>query len=543
MLHPRLTAVGWFVLGGLVATFVFVYSVGPSKPAPPQPAPARVPGDDEVAEEHAPAKPAAPQPPPAPRPAFRAPAVHTAPAGSRVGVWRPRLVVGDPDRNWAVLWSRAAAAGEGPHLGRPASLTPADGGPAVTIPAEPAPAAEPVQHAQQTLRLPADLRPGRYALAINGLDCGAVEVVPARARPQVKQLKPGDDADELERALRDHDVELLPGRYVFSRAVHLPAGRRITGWGAHIFRTPDGDYGERMFVGGADCTLTGLTLHPWYLAFHSNPAVQGLVLDRVTLASGILGYGYDAALVRDCVFDGGYNPAAPSGLYLRCRFVGGAPTSALRFDGQYPGNTAVIDCTFERTRDALVVNTNHGSFTDNLIHNLRAYGIVGGANGNEVCSAEGDAANECSRNLYWMPRVLGCNSPLFWTSTTRRDEFVYALEADGPSSIVLSGWGGAEISGCRFVSYELRGGRLIIGQRDAAGNLVSGKVVRNSLQGWHVGPLVSSRMNQPIGQAWQYAPANAVCAFDADEAAANDLTGVVGVGASVAVTVWRASDR
>jgi hypothetical protein len=521
---PRPLTRPWVVPAGLAAlAAVVVATVGLA----PRPAPPLAPPPS--------------QPPPRVA-AFRAAKTTVAPNG-RPGVSRRRLVVGDPERSQLLLWSRDAAEQSGPPLDGPLALTPRDGGNAVTLTDVPFPAADPVPFAERAGAVPRNTKVGRYRLAVNGVDCGTVEVVkpPEKDRRfKPKTLPAGSSADDIEAALQLHDVELLPGRYEIERAIHLPPGRSITGYGAHLVRIPDGDYGERMFAGGQDCTVTGVTFHAVYLTFHAFPAATGLVLDRCTFASGIVGYGYEETVVRSCTFDGGTATYAPGGLYQACRFVGGRPASALMFSGAYPGNTAVVDCEFRATRDALVVQTNGGSFTDNLIHNLRAYNLAGAGNGNEICSAEGDPAFECSRNLYLGIWAIGCNSPLFWTSTQRRWEFVYGLDADGPTSICLAGWGGVEVTDCRFMNYELRGGRLLIGARNASGNLVSGQVLRNQFQGHH-GPLIPSRMNQPTGDAAAYAATTAVLAYDRDECAANDLSGVAGV--SVEVTVWKASVR
>lgn len=480
---------------------------------------------------------------PPPAPAVRGPAQlplagRAAVVTGRVGVSRVRLVPGDADRGWTAVWSRMAALG-GPPLGGPSTLTLTGGGDVVPVPFEPFPAAEPSAFFQQTVRVPSGTAPGPYDLAVNGVAAGTVEVRPPNERPKLVRLLPGATAQTLEAALERFDVELLPGVYYLGRAVRLPANRRLTGYGAHLFRNPDGDYGERMFVNGEDCTLTGLTLHPWYLALHGEYAVPGMVLRDCTLASGILGYGYADILVTGCDFAGGYAIYAPPGAYLGNRFTGGTPSSALLFYGSYPGNTCVVDCTFDKTRDALVVNTNAGSFTDNFIQNLHAYGLNNNQNGNEVCSAEGNPANECSRNLYVGVWVIGCCSPIGVAETTVRDNLWWTIDADGPSCLLIDGWGGVEVSGNTYANYELRGGRVVIGARAQDGNgaqtgeLVSGRVTRNVFLGRHTGQLIPSRLNQPTGTATAYGVKSAVVAFSAVEGAANDISDVAGPDGTV----------
>jgi hypothetical protein len=398
-----------------------------------------------------------------------------------VQTYRTRLTPGDPDRATTLLWSLAGVPPGDPTF-QPAN------GPAVRLAASSCargPWADPYARA---VTLPADAPPGRGWILFGTERAAEVEVL---ARPKARTTSTVTPASTspvaVEKILRDGKTCVLaPGRHVWGRAVTLPPGARVEAYGARITRLPDGDYGERMFVGGQDATILGATLEPAMLAFHADPAVTGLVLRDVTLVNGILGYGHGQCLFADCLFDRAGCLYAPPGLYARCRWRDNPAGAHAFWGGNYPGTLALVDCDFDGTGRGPCFGTNLGSVADCLFAGTTCRGINRDDNGNEIFLCEGqDSTKEYSRNLHVHTRVASCDSNLFQLGDCpARDNLFLDTVMDGGGGLWVAGGNDAPQTGNVTDGFELRGtGGITLGWTDGNGRVhgrgVAGNVWRN----------------------------------------------------------------
>ena len=409
---------------------------------------------------------------------------------------RTTLVPGDPLRDFTIAWSRDGLSGS-------FTLDPVDGSPSLFLQDKPVGANS--QHSEGFAGAPlvaVGTPPGAYTLNNEG-DLAAVTVVARPNRPAIR-LNPGTlclSAGCVQRMLdTGHDLILDPGTYYFDRAIRLPPGCTIRGHGARLVRLPDGDYGERMFIGGQDCTLEGLGLVPIWLAFHAPDVTTGLVLKDCTVFAGNFGYAYAEAYFENCLFDGGTMVVgAPHGHYRRCRWTRNPPdTNAFAVSGPCVGALVLEDCTFDDTDRGPVSRCLQGPVADNLIVGLRLRDIQRDQNGNEMVSAEGNGLHGFDRNLVIGTRVRNCDGNFFlpWDAPARGN-LVLDTVVRGGGGLWLGGVNDAEQSGNVYDQFELHDTDGIrLGWRDGHGRAhglgIAGNVIRNgAVLGFR-----PSRMNQ-----------------------------------------------
>jgi hypothetical protein len=182
------------------------------------------------------------------------------PAGPVV-LSRSTLTPGDPDRNWLNIHQR-----HGIPQGN-ASLVAPDGGVVALdrfmLGWRPWDGDEQYHSA---FRLPTAVAPKTYTLRVGGVNIGPVVVTPPKAaewtRVHPTWLSDQDDTDRIEEALADYDVELVPGTYRLDRAIRMPNGRTLRGFGATLTKRPNpADRFDCLVIPADGCTFQGLRVH------------------------------------------------------------------------------------------------------------------------------------------------------------------------------------------------------------------------------------------------------------------------------------------
>ena len=350
------------------------------------------------------------------------------------------------------------------------------------------------------VRVPADLR---FRKDVEEFDLGGVAVAvhkPPKAAA-VRYLSPGATAAEIEYRLRDgYDVELRPGLYRLTRVVHVPAGRTVRGYGAVLWRVPDGDYQERVFHPADRVTLEGLTVRgdgPSRYLFsggYEDPQVRA---ENVT--------------VRNCAFYDGtmlgeFNP--PGLLVEECRWVNSSagvvygPMLLLRccWEGMdllaRPGadpvtnpavllraskDVAVVDCDWRDVPQAVSSTGWWGPAERCLITGPVMGGLALKQNGCEGIAAEGAAAGDGFHdNMILHARYRGEGHFLNFWSAPARNNLVRDFTADGGVGVELAGYNGVEQTGNVICDGEIRGGCLMFATHGAGvrGNTAMNMLVR-----------------------------------------------------------------
>jgi hypothetical protein len=412
-----------------------------------------------------------------------------------------RLVAGDPDRSPAAVWSAAGGLRDGEYvlISKTGVRTPV---PRLSIPRAEFGGRWSTQW-HGAFRCPADLKPGDYLL-----DAGRGPEYPFRVVAASPLKKPKAlstvTADTLRAALTPGaDVRLPAGEFEVDGTVALPAAAcRLRGVpGATVLRPTlrPAEYNSRLFLGGKDFTLEGVTVvgpdgaSPWAQVFHAGPwsgspgedntgtTGTGFVLRDCTFRRANLGYNLSEPWVVDVTFENaGATDGGGSGLWVRPRFLG-LPVNvphAFRPRG-VAGNLAVYDAAFEGTdRGPCFL----GDVEDALFYGTRLRNIAGEENGSESFLAEGQYRFD--RVLILNTRSTGGAGPVVQieAGVTSRDCVVADFQVDGPGPTHLLG----ACTGWQLWTCEWRGGYLHFGPA-AAGN-----VARQASWHWR-GP---SRLNQ-----------------------------------------------
>ena len=414
------------------------------------------------------------------------PAASTAPL---VTVWRRRLIAGDPERDWTYCWTVDTMPGGWgpwqPDMG--ASLRPLKG-PAIELEAfwwRPYLTIEPFHLG---IRLPRDVgvAPGTYSLFVGDVAAGTIEVAAAALPAPSMSISPGTSADfagQLEKTLQRGNVVLHPGTYNLDRAIDVPAGRRLTGYGAQLVaprtRSQAGSIQFFHHVGDG-VTIAGITfLVPGNL-LSWDPAVRGLVFVDCEFRSHAWHTG---ALSRQGYYEdgGGTVPLlGPEGMLRSCRFTGGAVLWAEQgmilncdWDGRAAGRShsfvcngttgplAVIGIRMNDTDRGLVTRPLNGDlenalFTDVLLFNIRTE-----YNGCELVCAEGD--HDIKRCIYNKFQTNGCVGAAVFGSKMY-DCRVQGWMLDGCDMYFAPWWDEREVAYNRIWNCELRNGTFYMGK-------------------------------------------------------------------------------
>lgn len=435
--------------------------------------------------------------------------------------FRKTLVIGDPYRGWTLVWDR---------LGLPSgdfTVKAGDGYEEKLATFYPARTANAGGH-MRIVALPAGVPLGDASIV--GADGSLLPITVTAVRPQPDaQISTRHTAQDVAAALAyGCRVILAPGLHVWDQAVELPDGADIVGYGARVVRTSNGDYGERVFSGGRNATVRGVTFESLWLTFHSNPIVTGLVCIGCVFRSGLLGYGHTECFFQDCTFEGCNVTIAPPGLYLRPRFLRNSPGNAFSLWGPCVGQFAMIDAEFDGTDRGPVFNTNNGPVTDNLLVGLSCRNLTRDDNGNEIVMAEG--AHEYSRNLHIHTRVNNCDGHVFQMDAAAHDNGFFDTVQDGGGGFWLMGAGDRPQTGNVYDNFELRGGGITLGWRDNTGRTHGANTAKNVFRNGAILNYRPSRLNQGRHDPAYYARQAAILALQPKAGLLNTVENVDVVG-------------
>lgn len=331
-----------------------------------------------------------------------------------------------------------------------------------------------------TVTIPPAMKPGGYLLTVNGIDTGLRFTVAARRERARVTLSP-DTIDKIESVAPYSDVTLSPGLYTLTKALALPAGTRIYGYGATIQTSrPRGTgaaYEQLMFwPPAADLAFHGPTfLVANHILYGSPGQWANLHWNDCTFRptsryyAGVGRHDYRNSIYSNCTFD---RTAATvdGGLLLDCQWRGMvAPRGeghALTIDGGQ--SLCVARSRFDGTDRGPVLTDTTGPVRGVLITDLDLRGISRVDNGNELLLCESRNGREYSACVFHRGRVSGCSGDInLWNARVSSCVFNDWLLDD--ASIYFTGYGlqtGNVVTNCEF-----RGGGIYFAG-SAAGNTV-----------------------------------------------------------------------
>lgn len=408
-----------------------------------------------------------------------------------------QLVLGDPNRSLAYVWDIAGGL-DGPYVFH---------GPGGNVAVDWIRLARSSDgyknHFHGGFILPDDAPVGAYTLdAGTGANYSfTVSAAPA-SRPMFLAPDRTTAATITAKLALGYDVKLIGRFYEWDEPVVLPTTPcRLIGYGCSVFRRNNGDvndYRQRMFWGGKQFTLEGVTLYPYDIVFHAGAASGapgqddegdpdeftglGFVIKNCKFYDGNFGYIVRGARIEDCEFDRCSCNEAPSGLWLRNKFIGRAPAETWKLIQGSVGTTALIDNNFSDTDRGPCFDVA-ASVTDNLFLSTAVL-TRQCINGCESFVFESsDAGGEFSRNIVFNTRVSGNGvCPMFGAAAA--DNLFQDLYSDSPGGCIL--WGEHVQSGNQFFDCEWAGALQM------PGALAQGNTFTNC--GWRwLGP---SRGNQ-----------------------------------------------
>jgi hypothetical protein len=401
--------------------------------------------------------------------------------------FRQSLVLGDSDRDWTYVWSRAGALrtwAVGPNVG-PWTVA---GKPVATF-CHGATNADLWWHQSfhGGFRLPDGTKPGPVAA-----DCGG-GVLNLIAMPAPKRKAVTVPAGSPVAAVRDafakgnRYVTLAAGEHAWDSPLDL-AGypwAALRGYGATVRVLSNGAAYNPAIYPGPFCSVHGVTFVsdvPSQVFGLPNmatpPGALGVVAD-VTCKRVNFGWGFDAGLlVRNTRFQWcGVNNAVP-GMYLRCAFEG-SPGQGWWGGGPRIGNTAVVQASFIRCDRGLVLTTKDGDIGDNLFVNFDYLGCT--RPDGELFLVEGNGAGHAfDRNLIIGPHSTGCTGSLIQLDEIARGNLIWRPMQDecGGGIVLGSPWDDAQVpnkdvSGNAFEGMGAWKPRVVLGAR-AVGNTADG---------------------------------------------------------------------
>jgi hypothetical protein len=394
------------------------------------------------------------------------------PAGPVV-LSRSTLTPGDPDRNWLNIHQR-----HGIPQGN-ASLVAPDGGVVALdrfmLGWRPWDGDEQYHSA---FRLPTAVAPKTYTLRVGGVNIGPVVVTPPKAaewtRVHPTWLSDQDDTDRIEEALADYDVELVPGTYRLDRAIRMPNGRTLRGFGATLTKRPNpADRFDCLVIPADGCTFQGITFRGNQAVFFNDHGGRNTVVSDCEFIDCTMGYWNHGGelLVDRCTFIRAGPGIVTGGTFHRCTWAGRCASfhacHAWRCD-----RLAIIECSFADTdRGPGFVANWTDDFNDPFVCCLSVRNVVQGVGGSEVlgfeCKPSGGGLN---RGLFLHVRAESSGQVNFFAGTVR-DCLLRDFTLRGTDILFTAGRRSDEMTGNVVEESELNGGQIAFGPY-ASGNVV-----------------------------------------------------------------------
>lgn len=308
-------------------------------------------------------------------------------------LYRDTLYVGDPLRDFSVIWSRGDTANP-KNLGLVLSGDTGDldtvylRGQAGTFKATQPPLREGTQYESwhwKAFGLPAGIPPGKYEVVIAGrVKC-------------VTDVLVGKPAQSL---------ILAPGEY---QTLSLRTGSTIRGYGCTL---------SGKLTVSPNTAITGLTIDG-----NVTGSFDNVVFDSCTFRRGMIGPNLEtdrATLFKDCRFENYTVATISSGLFLRCVWVGRPALGGHNFCNERGTRLAVINGTFDDTDRGIIARPRWGDNSDNLYAGLWFKNIASTNNGDELLCVEGGPYS-FNRNLVFGIRANGCNGSVLLFNAKAND--------------------------------------------------------------------------------------------------------------------------
>jgi hypothetical protein len=391
--------------------------------------------------------------------------VKAAPSGPVI-LSRSTLTPGDSDRNWLTIWQRHGIPQGAGQLVAPdggivalerfmLGWTPWDGD----------------GQWHSAFRLPTAVAPKTYTLRVGGVSLGPVTVTPpkgtafARVWPTVPSDQ--DDTDRIEDALADHaTVELTPGTYRLDRAIRVPNGRTLRGFGAVLTKRPNpADRFDCLFVPADGVTFQGLTFRGNDACFFNDHGGRNVCVLDCRFTDCRMGYWAHGGelLVDRCEFVRASPGIVTGGTFHRCRWEGRDPgfhaCHAWRSD-----RLAIIECSFTDTdRGPGFVANWTDDFNDPFVCCLSVRNVVQGVGGSEVlgfeCKPSGGGLN---RGLFLHVRAESSGQVNFFAGTVK-DCLLRDFTLRGVDILFTAMRRSDEMTGNVVEESELNGGQVVFG--------------------------------------------------------------------------------
>lgn len=425
-----------------------------------------------------------------------------------VSVWRTELAVGDPLRDWTVIW-RAEGGLKGPFLlkkdGKTYPVSPEDFW--VGIPNEPLYA--------RGLRMPANTPAGTYELTNNGITIAGISIVQSKQNWNARKITPEEFSETaIENWLAGGLDEIIftPGVYLVKRTLNLPPDKRLTGYGgAKLVRTNmSGEYhNDRMFQASPRLTFVGLGFDTTSLLMHGDRPAPGIVFSECSLYQGALGFwaAADGLLVVGSVFNRASAGQPNGGLWLRCNFHGIGPSGYHAWaTNTLTSSCGLVDCIFDGTDRG---PQYRGACNAPLCRGLcvRNVGHIDG--GNEVLGGEGGAGSFVDRGVFFHHRYYNNEGDITWWDTTVSNSVFVDLAG---TDVAFYG-GFQNFTNNTLYGFEFRGGMGIQLGLHAKNNVLDQCNVLN---------YIPRRSNSFGSQPWRYdITGKAVISADGPDAITN----------------------
>jgi hypothetical protein len=389
---------------------------------------------------------------------------------------RSTLTPGDPDRDWLLVWHRhgiPAGLGELVSADRTLRLERFmlgwqhwDGD----------------EQYHSAFRLKAPAPAGDFALRVGNVSLGTVTVTPPRGGSRVvlspNPSQSADDSRWIEANLNSAAVvELSPGTYRLNRAVRVPPGRTLRGFGAVITKTPNpADRFDCLIVPADGCTFQGLTFRGNDACFFNDHGGRNVCVLDCRFVGCRMGYFAHAGelLVDRCEFVRASPGIVTGGTFHRCVWSGRDPgfhaCHAWRCD-----RLAIIECSFTDTdRGPGFVANWTDDFNDPFVCCLSVRNVVQGVGGSEVlgfeCKPSGGGLN---RGLFLHVRAESSGQVNFFAGTVR-DCLLRDFTLRGVDVLFTAMRRSDEMTGNVIEESELNGGQVVFGPH------ATGNVVRNT---------------------------------------------------------------
>lgn len=381
-------------------------------------------------------------------------------------VSRSNLVVGDPLRNWAWLWSIDRLT-PGTSKIAPIELVGRAGTYPTTRPLVGWPQAWFEEYLHGGFRIANDTPPGEYEVRANGMMTGCMmKVANLAVLPRLNKILPSYNrtTNDIEEAAKYGDVGLLPGEYWIDRPLTLPPGTTIRGYGAVLRRVPDRNatsYQSHMVHAVDNLTFEGIQFHPIDYLMFGDHAGAGTIFHQCEFVGGQLGHWLSPELlVHQCTFTRSSAGRRSGGMFADCRWVGHSMLNHA-FLAESGDRLCLLGCTFDGTDRGPVLRSGWGSCDDALLAGIECRGINRTPNGNELFTTEG-AGLGVNRSMFLRWRAYGCDGDFAPWNAPFNKNLIWDMSLDG-SSIAMGGK--APQTANSFRDIELRGGGITFGDQ------------------------------------------------------------------------------